>query len=260
VNQTFEPRKVERPFIGRWLGTSLRLLIRSPLHFGSAIVFLVCIDNAVAQLATTYRIGAIWAHAVGSLLLGLVWVFIAALARGADDPSRIGSALRHVVQPKVWIGASASAAVIVCMQMVFLWTLAGAIRTHGHMFSETLEQPGDLVACIDVDAAFVSLFFDPFYFPLLALVPGIAAMDARSLSKRAARINGSVVISLGFGLIIVPPILVAEVVPVFGLILATTLTFLGVFNYVAYRDVFERRADNEPQRVGSITPDLCAER
>jgi hypothetical protein len=95
VNQTFEPRKVERPFIGRWLGTSLRLLIRSPLHFGSVIVFLVCIDNALAQLATNYRIGAIWAHAAGSLLLGLVWIFVAALARGADAASRTWSALLH---------------------------------------------------------------------------------------------------------------------------------------------------------------------
>lgn len=254
MNQTFEPRNVERPFIGRWLRTSLQLLIRSPLHFGSVIVFLVCIDNAVAQLATNYRIGAIWAHAVGSLLLGLVWVFVAALARGADDASRTWSALLHVAKPRVWVGASTSAAVIVCIQIVFQWALAGALRAHGHVFSGLIEHPGDLVSCMDVDAAFVSLFFDPFYFPLLALVPGIAAMDARSLSKHAAHKNGSVAIILGAGLIIVPPIMVAEVVPVFGLILATTLTFLGVFNYVAYRDVFERRADNEPQRSGVLLP------
>ncbi|HXN10818.1 MAG TPA: hypothetical protein VN859_06210, partial [Steroidobacteraceae bacterium] len=40
---------------------------------------------------------------------------------------------------------------------------------------------------------------------------------------------------------------VATALPLFGLTNAALLVFLGILNYVAYRDIFERRSENTPQ-------------
>jgi hypothetical protein len=73
--------------------------------------------------------------------------------------------------------------------------------------------------------------------------------------------NGSIEILLGVGIVVVATALVAEFAPVFGLIDAATLLFVGVFNYVAYRDVFERRSDNAPLPVAAdLLPGASARR
>ena len=250
MNVSLEPRKVERPFIGRWLRTSLDLIVRSPVQFGLVIVLLVCLDNAVVQLASGYRIEKLWTYSFGSLLLGFVWVFVAALARGADDAARTWSALAQFVRPKVWAGAVASAAVAVGFELIVDWLLGGVTGLHHRNSAAFLRHPGDFAEAIAHDAIFFTVFFTPFYFPLLALIPDISPLRAQSLSISAARKNGNIEILLGVGIIVVPAAALSEVAPVFGLVDAVTVLFLGVFNYVAYRDVFERRPGNAPQLAG----------
>jgi hypothetical protein len=65
----------------------------------------------------------------------------------------------------------------------------------------------------------------------------------------AARKNGAMEILLGVGIVVVASAALAQIAPVFGLIDAATLLFIGVFNYVAYRDVFERCSDTAPQAI-----------
>jgi hypothetical protein len=64
-----------------------------------------------------------------------------------------------------------------------------------------------------------------------------------------SRKNGKIEILLGVGIVVVAMATLAQIAPVFGLIDATTVLFVGVFNYVAYRDVFERRSGNAPLQV-----------
>jgi hypothetical protein len=255
MNKNLEPREVERPFIGRWMRTSLELIVRSPVQFGLIVVLLMCLDNGVVELASGYRIEKLWANALGSLLLGFIWVFIAALARGADETSRTWSALAQFIRPRVWVGAVASAAVAVCFELMVRWLLNGVTGLdsitslrHGKPTS-FLQHPGDVVSAISHDAMFFTAVFEPFYFPLLAAIPGISPRQAHSLSMFASRKNGKIEILLGVGIVVVAMATLAQIAPVFGLIDAATVLFVGVFNYVAYRDVFERRSGNAPLQV-----------
>ena len=260
MKNILEPRQVERPFIGRWMRSSLQLIVRSPVQFGLVVVLLICLDNAVVKLAGGYRVPKLWANGFGSLLLGFTWVFIAALARGADESSRTWSALAQFVRPRVWLGAVASAAAAFCFELVVAWLFNGVTGLdgmtglrHGKPVS-FVQHPGDVVGAIAHDAMFFTAVFEPFYFPLLAAVPQLSPPEAYSLSKFAARKNGSIEILLGIGIVVVAAALLAQFTPVFGLIDAATVLFVGVFNYVAYRDVFERRADNAPLPVASAAP------
>jgi hypothetical protein len=255
MKNSLEPRAVDRPFIGRWMRTTLALIVRSPVQFGLVVVLLLCLDNAVVELASGYRVSRLWANALGSLLLGFIWVFIAALGRGADESSRTWSALAQFIRPRVWVGAIASAAAAVCFELLVRWLLNGVTGLeritglhHGKPTS-FLQHPGDFVSAISHDAMFFTAVFEPFYFPLLALIPGIPPRQAHSLSMWAARKNGAMEILLGVGIVVVASAALAQIAPVFGLIDAATLLFIGVFNYVAYRDVFERRSDTAPQAI-----------
>ena len=249
MNPTLEPREVERPFIGRWLRTSLALIVRSPVQFGLLIVLLVCFDNAIVDVAGGLRVAKLWSNAFGALLLGLIWVFIAALARGADDASRVWSALAQLLRVRVWAGALVSTAGAAAFNFVVGWVLDGATGLHYSKSVPFPQHPGDVVAAIARNAAIFTVFFEPFYFPLLALIPDIPPRLARSLSMSAGRKNGTVAILLGVGIVVVAAAALAEIVPLFGLTEALAVVFVGVFNYVAYRDVFERRDTNVPQAV-----------
>jgi hypothetical protein len=90
---------------------------------------------------------------------------------------------------------------------------------------------------------------------LLTLIPDIPPQLALSLSRSAGRKNGTIEILLGVGIVIIAAAALSEVAPVYGLTAAVAVVFVGVFNYVAYRDVFERRDTNLPQAI-KMAPEL----
>ena len=45
MKNILEPREVERPFIGRWMRSSLQLIVRSPVQFGLVVVLLLVIGG-----------------------------------------------------------------------------------------------------------------------------------------------------------------------------------------------------------------------
>jgi hypothetical protein len=47
-------------------------------------------------------------------------------------------------------------------------------------------------------------------------------------------------------------------VPAFGMTTAAWIVFMGVLNYVAYRDIFERRSDNLPKTVATASAVVVA--
>jgi hypothetical protein len=71
MSETLEPRKVEKPFLGRWVITTLALLVRSPVSFGAAVALLAISDLLGTDIVPARLIDAGWTIVAGSLLLPL---------------------------------------------------------------------------------------------------------------------------------------------------------------------------------------------
>ncbi len=54
------------------------------------------------------------------------------------------------------------------------------------------------------------------------------------------------------GILAVGAIYLSSAIPAYGMTTAAFLVFFGVLNYVAYRDIFERRGENLPEQI--MTP------
>ena len=104
VSTTFEPREVDKPFVGRWLRTTLRLMLRSPLRFGALIILLGCLGSLAVHLAADMPVERAWAERLGVMALPFLWVVVGAVARGADDDRLTKEALLQLSRRPVWIG------------------------------------------------------------------------------------------------------------------------------------------------------------
>lgn len=96
------------------------------------------------------------------------------------------------------------------------------------------------------------------YFPLMALAPGLTIGDACQLSKKASRLNGEWLIVLFVAALSLTADGFARAGPAGDIVSAAILVFIGVFNYVAYRDIFERRADYVAESVFAFQPRKAA--
>jgi hypothetical protein len=252
MNQHFEPQEVDRPFIGRWARATFELILRSPLRFGLVIAALVALDNTVVELSSRYVMREFWIDRAGDLALGALWAFIGALARGADEEQRSTPSLLQFARTRVWVGALGSAAVIVCIDLVFGWATHGSSVLNRFRPVPFLQHPGQLVEAIARDSLLFTVCFGACYFPLLALVPGMRPVQALFLSGQATKINGRFLIPLAAAIIFLGADSLATFAPAYGLTNALFLVFMGVFNYVAYRDIFERRSRNVPQAATGL--------
>jgi hypothetical protein len=91
------------------------------------------------------------------------------------------------------------------------------------------------------------------FFPLLVLEPALSFREAWRFSRSATEINGRRTISwLMVGMLFVVALL-GLFVPAFGLTTAAWIVFVGVLNYVAYRDIFERQSTNLPEAVATAS-------
>jgi hypothetical protein len=248
MSATFEPREVEKPFRMRWLRMTLQLLLRTPARFSVAILLLGCLDAFVRNSLPGNVISRPWSVRLGMLILPLVWVAIAALARGADNSTQNWKSLTSLTRPTVWMSALAIGLGLVALDM--------AVR---HLFVPGLHSQdvnllsGRILEFTGAQAWMVMTAAGICFFPLLVLEPGLSLQEVLRLSKSATYINGRKPISwLMIGVLLVAGIM-EMYVPAYGLTTATWIVFVGVLNYVAYRDIFERRDANLPETV-AITP------
>ena len=246
MNATLDPRRVEQPFLARWLRMALELFIRSPLLLGSAIALLGWVDTSAVTLAGGYEVAQVWVDRLGLILLPALWVLVAALARIADDSRRMRETLLGLVRRQVWVGVLAGALVLLVINLVVTWTLHGVPALLGVSApSRYLTQSGQFVGSLAAGATITLIAFGPCYPPLLGLVPGIAYSHARDLARKAAKINGEFLVWCFVCVAVVTADSLSLVFPAYGMTMAACLVFLGVFNYVAYRDIFERRSENQ---------------
>ena len=64
--------------------------------------------------------------------------------------------------------------------------------------------------------------------------------------------NGSITLIMLIGILVLTAGTIASAVPAYGMTTAAFLVFIGVLNYVAYRDIFERRSGNLPEQAAEI--------
>ncbi|HTC51071.1 MAG TPA: hypothetical protein VK700_03970 [Steroidobacteraceae bacterium] len=240
----FEPREVDKPFIPRWLRLTLQLFARSPVRFGILIAALGWIDTSAVKLADGYVVPKIWIDRIGTLLLPILWMIVSAVSRGADDSHRTWEALSALRRRQVWLGTLSTGATIVIMQWLVRLMLAGVVPLRAQGPQVSLQHPGEFMESIAANVLITCVFVGLCYFPLLVLGPELSPGDARHLSRKAARINGDWPTWIFVAIVAVGANAVASVAPAYGMTAAAFLVFLGVFNFVAYRDIFDRRDQN----------------
>jgi hypothetical protein len=249
MNITFEPSEVEKPFRMRWIRTTLQLMLRSPVRFSVVILLLGCMDALVLHLLPN-KIPGPWTRRLGMFLLPLAWVVIAALARGADNSKKNWKALSSLTRPTVWMAAFAIGLGMITLDLVIQRLLfPGLDGTTESMRS------GRVLVLTCAQACLVTGVTGICFFPLLVLEPALSFPEVLRFSKRATEINGRKEIYwLMFGLLLAAGILsgIPEMlVPAYGLTTAAWIVFVGVLNYVAYRDIFERQSANSPKSVAT---------
>lgn len=246
MSETLEPRIVDKPFARRWLVTTLALIGRAPLRFGCLIALLGLLDTGVEALFQGYSMSRVWGDRLGALALPLLWLLTAAVARGADKPSLTRESLISAFRRESLLRAlRAGALYAIAIHLFDSWHSAGSSGAAHHPGAAPvyLSVPGDFVDSVAANVAFFCMALGPCYFPLLAFVPGA---EAYLLSRRASRMNGDLLIDFLIAVLVLTGLGITSMVPLFGMTNAAFLVFMGVFNYVVYRDIFERRAQNAP--------------
>jgi hypothetical protein len=252
-----EPRKVDRPFAFRWLRMTGELLVRSPVRFCLVIALLGGLDDFALSLAQGYAIRRIWIDRLAIVVLPVLWIVIGAVARGADDAGRTRQALAGLARKQLWAGALVPGASLAVLHwIVFRMFQHLDLALNSGAPGPFLQRPGEFLESIAMNIVSVSIWVGACYFPLLALVPDVSAEDARRLSKKASSINGELVIWIFIGTLVVGASVLVALVPACGMTAAAFIVFMGILNYVAYRDIFEQRAENIPKTIarGRIGP------
>lgn len=231
MSETLEPRQVEQPHIGRWARSTCALLAGSPVVFGSAVAALAILDLLYTDTVPERLIEGGSTLIVGALLLPPFWIAISLLARQADRPCRRSELLQLAMSRRVW----AAGLVPGCLLASVNWLLHAA-------FSASPVLAG-VIGSYTLNCLLLIAPLGVCYFPLVALAPGLTMVEACQLSKKASRLNCEWLIVLFVAVLSVVPDVFAWAVPVGVIITAVFLVFIGVFNYVAYLDIFERRTD-----------------
>ena len=242
MSDTLEPRRVEKPFIGRWVRATLALLAHSPVTFGATVAALAILDLFYRDVVPEHFVKAGLTLIAGALLLPPFWIVMSVLSRHSDRAFDRSELLQLSASARLWGGGLLPGCLLATVNCLLHWAFAAGPAIAGLIGSYT-------VNCL--------LLLAPLgvcYFPLLALAPGLSPIDACRLSKKAVRLNDEWAIVLFVAALSLVPDVFAREVPVGVIVTAAFLVFIGVFNYVAYRDIFERRLDYATQRVFAVRP------
>jgi hypothetical protein len=241
MSQLFEPRVVEKPVLRRWLWTALKLVGRSPVRFGIVIALLGWLDGTGLQLLQGLVIHKIWIECLGMLFLPFIWVFVCVMARAADDRTQTWSVLAGLGCSRFWTSILVAVFLMAAPQLTIILIWGDEPR-----FQSYINGSGELLFTFGAQSAWVYVMFGACFIPLLVREPALPMMDAQRLSMGAMEINGPLLVErlvVTMGLISIP----LHFSPSFGITDSAYVVYAGVLNYVAYRDIFERRSENLPQ-------------
>ncbi len=251
MSAILEPRKVERPFWKRWLRMSWQLLARSPVRFGILIALLGWLDTSTVKVTDGFVIPKIWTQYLGMLLLPLLFAFISAVARGADDAAQTWKTLYVFTRARIWVGALGAGAALVALEVVIIYIMEGFLGSFS-TYAKYSHSPGALLTSFAAQTTLFSQFVGLCYSPLLVFWPDLSPKEARRLSRTATQVNNPKQM-LNVVLIMLCIAWPLSLLPSYGMTEAAWLVFMGILNYVAYRDIFERRDENLPAKAATTT-------
>ncbi len=252
MNATLEPREVEKPFAQRWLRATLALLLRSPIRFGLLIALLGWVDISAVNFAAGHVVEKIWVDRLGIVTLPFIWVLVSAVARGADDNRQTWHALAQLRRRPVWVASLVAGTSLAVLNWIIYSLLHGLHAALGlHESKPYLLHQGQFLDSVEASVLLLSITVGLCYFPLLVLAPELSSRHARHLADKAGNINGRHGIMLLIAIVVLGAIALAATVPAYGMTTAAYLVFIGVLNYVAYRDIFDRRIENLPRQVAT---------
>jgi hypothetical protein len=234
MSETLKPREVEKPFLGRWVRTTFALLLGSPVTFGTVIAVLATADWLAAQIIRSRILDSGATVVASTLLLPLLWIVLGVLARQSDRPVARAELLQHLLDRRVRGGG---------LPGCLLASVSGVV----HWALEANPVAADLICSSTWNTLLLVLTLGVCYCPLMALAPGISVIEASQLSRSASRLNGEWGIVIFIGALALAADALARTTPVAQVVTAAFLVFTGVFNYVAYCDIFERRAEYATQ-------------
>lgn len=237
MSETLEPRQVDRPFLGRWVRTTLALLAGSPVTFGAAVAVIAILDLLYIDVVPESLIGVGLTSVVGALLLPVLWIVLSLLARQSDRPYGNSELPQLALSGRVWAAGLLPGCFLASVNWLLHWALSANPAV------------ADIIGSYTLNCLLLVAPLGVCYFPLMALAPDLPIPDACQLSKKASRLNSEWVIVTFVSVLSVAPDVFARAVPAGLILTAAFLVFIGVFNYVAYRDIFERRADYATQPV-----------
>jgi hypothetical protein len=233
---TFEPRKVDRNPIRRWLIQSLKLYFRSPLIMGTATGLALGFNFALS------RLGELVDSDVG------MWILITLLtpvalgigclfARRAD----VGAHHRNDTTLRTTLRGLAQYVFSTAAFESIIWTLI-----MGPMLFRIGRYHHLDVAC-NLSFMFQFALFDFCLYSSIFSAPLLSfwSLDphhAHSLSEEAIAVNDGLRLKLG-GFALAAAFITS--IPALKVVGAVIVVLQIVMIYVAYRDIFEGRAENE---------------
>lgn len=235
MSETFEPRRVDKPFLGRWIRTTFALLASSPLTFGAVVAVLAILDLIYADVVLQRLVKADLTLVVGALLLPVLWILLSLLSRQADQALGPSELLRLAVSRGVWGFLPG------CLLAAVSWLL--------HWDLSASPVAANVIGSYGWNYLLVVAALGVCYCPLVALAPGLTITEAYHLSRYASRLNGGWVVVTFVAALSLAADGFARAVPAGQVVADAVLVFIGVFSYVAYRDIFERRADYASEAV-----------
>lgn len=237
MSETLEPRQVEKPFLGRWVRATFALLARSSVTFGAAVVVLAILGLLYIDIVPARLIESGLTLVVGALLLPVFWIVMSLVARQADRASGRPELLQVAASGHVWLAGLLPGCFLAAGNLLLHWASSASPGVAAVIGSYGLN-------CLLLVAA-----LGVCYFPLMAIAPGLTLIEACQLSRKASRLNGEWTIVIFVMLLSLVPDVFSRAVPLGVIVTAAFLVFIGVFNYIAYLDIFERRLDYATQRV-----------
>lgn len=229
---------------------ALELVLRSPIRFGLVVAILGSLDTWAVIATREYVIPRTVLVELGVGLLPALWTLVAALAHSADKSLGVQQTVAGLMRGAVWRGVLFAAAVLAGLQILE----SGAIAALPQKFHDhtAFGLPGRFVSTFALYAAFATLWLGSCFFPLLLHAARAPWNLLYHLSRRAARMNDNIIVMTFVGCVVILADSLSAVLPAYGMTMACFLVFLGVFNYVGYRDIFEGRTKNAP--VASAQP------
>jgi hypothetical protein len=237
MSETLEPRQVDRPFLGRWVRSTFALLASSPLTFGAAVVLLAILDLFYIDVIPERLSDAGLTLVVGALLLPAFWIAVSLLSRQPDRGLGRPDLLQVALSGRVWGGGLLPGCLLASVNWLLQWALSASPAY------------ADIIGSYMLNSLFLVASLGVCYFPLMALAPDLTMVEAWQLSRKASSLNGEWVIVMFVTVLSLAPDAFAHAVPAGVIVTAAVLVFIGVFNYVAYLDIFERRLDYVRQPV-----------